>query len=1084
MQSKMIQGQITRLYYASEDFCAGVLETVTGQNIKFSIKFPVSLDERCKLKGSFKRHEKYGWQFEATGYEMDIPVDREGLIRFLSKSDSFKGIGRKRAEDMVNTCNSGNCNSLGDDFEELLIKTPEKLLKIKGITPKIVETLKKEWIETRDVNSAITVLAGYDLTMNQISKVIKKYGSAAVHVVRENPYSLTETIDGFGFRRADEIALKTGMPRDSKKRIQAGLVHIVKEQLNDGHTWIEERELLAETETVLQLIQLDADDIIHAHLDSLIHLKKLKCYSYHGTGVIALPQYFEMENKLFQWLKSDQKSIEKSLLNEIEKRTLNSGQQDAFIGAIENSQYLISGPAGSGKTFTINQLVDEFQKDDLSVTLCAPTGKAARKMEEVCDMPASTIHKLLGYDGRGFNYHGGNKLVTDILMVDECFDYKQPILTESGWQYLGTIVNNKKRIKVWSRNPETGNLELKPIVRWLKHEGPEKLLKIDASRSDSTRSMRIIKCTPEHKILTPYGYRKASELKEGQEIIVKGRKFSKEQRSVLIGSLMGDGCLSDSSTRTSPQVTFMQGDDQKDYILFKKQLFGNLAGNIREGKSGYTDKPVWNFSINVIDETYLIAKERILSGNHPSGRRRWIPTNKFLKWIDEQALSIWYLDNGSLSKYRLTNGNYSYYATIHSERFSKKDNNRIAKFLQDKFNLFPKVIPDSRGFFKLSFNKEETIKLMKIITPFVPECMGYKIVEDGKYQVKKIKMPDTTIGRVKSIEEVNPTSRYVFDIEVADYHNYVAGNIVVSNCSMIDIWLFYHLMDAIDTENTKIIFAGDHNQLPPVGAGNVLRDILQQKLIPYTVLTEVVRQAGTLKKNSLKILDGVVHGLKKTDSKSHDWKIITRYDNHDDLINGLYMLFRDVLPCEYDDLIRDVQVLSPMKKTDIGVFNLNRILQNLLQERVYGRDIAPGPKGSFPKLYPGDKVIQTKNDYKLGVINGHMGLVREADYYHKKFVIEFKNNGALEIKPKNLKNISLAYCLTVHKVQGSEFPCVISIVHSSHYIMLHQNLFYTSVSRAKNQSYILGDRRGVSAAAKNKQVDKRRTFLSLLGERQ
>ncbi|MBC8214972.1 MAG: AAA family ATPase [Candidatus Marinimicrobia bacterium] len=721
MSNRTIVGQIIKLFFTSDSFCAGLIKTDEGQPIKFSIKFPVSLDERCKLKGKFKRHEKYGWQFEATGYEMDIPVDREGLIRFLSESDSFKGIGRKRAEDIVNICDCSNHDSLGEDFEELLIKTPEKLLKIKGITPKIVEILKKEWIETRDVNSAITVLAGYDLTMNQISKVIKKYGSAAVHVVRENPYSLTDTIDGFGFRRADEIALKAGMKRNSKIRIQAGLVHIVKEELNNGHTWIEERELLSETETVLQLPQLDADDIIHAHLDSLIHLKKLKCYSYHGTGVIALPQYFEMEKKLFELLKTESKTIDNKLLLQVKNSTLNSGQQDAFIGAMENSQYLISGPAGAGKTFSIKKLVDEFQKDDLSVTLCAPTGKAARKMEEVCEMPASTIHRLLGYDGRGFNYHGGNKLITDVLILDEV--------------------------------------------------------------------------------------------------------------------------------------------------------------------------------------------------------------------------------------------------------------------------------------------------------------------------------------------------------------------------SMIDVWLFYHLMDAIDIENTKIIFAGDHNQLPPVGAGNVLRDILKQKLIPYTVLTEVVRQAGTLKRNSLKILDGVAHGLKKTDHKSSDWKMMNRYDIHDDLISGLIHLYRDILPLEYD-LIRDVQVLSPMKRTDIGVFNLNRILQNLLQEKIYGRDIDITPKGSFPKLYPGDKVIQTKNDYKLGVMNGHMGIVREADYDNKKFAIEFDNNGALTLKPKQMRNISLAYCLTVHKVQGSEFPCVISIVHSSHYIMLHQNLFYTSVSRAKKQSYILGDMRGIKTAAKNKQVDKRRTFLSLLGEKQ
>ncbi|MBL7046490.1 MAG: AAA family ATPase [Candidatus Marinimicrobia bacterium] len=720
MQGRMIQGQITRLYYASEEFCVGILETDTGQNIKFSTKFPVSLDERCKLKGSFKRHSKYGWQFEATGYELDIPVDREGLVRFLSESSCFKGIGRKRAEEIVSICNSGNHGSLGNNFEELIIKEPQRLHKLKGITPKITETLRKKWMETRDVNTAITILAGYDLTMNQISKVIKKYGSTAVHVVKENPYSLTDTIDGFGFRRADEIALKAGMKRDSKTRIHAGLIHIVKEELNEGHTWIEERELLMQAETVLQLSQLDADEIIQTHLDSLIHFKKLKCFSYHGTGVIALPHYFKMEEHLLNWLKSKHKKNDKKLLQQVEKTTMTKGQKEAFIGAMENSQYLISGPAGSGKTFTVNQLVEELKKQELSVILCAPTGKAARRMEEVCGMPASTIHRLLGFDGIGFNHHGDNKLITDVIIIDEC--------------------------------------------------------------------------------------------------------------------------------------------------------------------------------------------------------------------------------------------------------------------------------------------------------------------------------------------------------------------------SMIDVWLFYHLMDAIDLENTKIIFAGDHNQLPPVGAGNVLRDILQQHLIPFTILSEVVRQAGTLKKNSLKILDGVVHGTRKTDSKSTDWIINTRYDNHIDLINGLITLYKDILPLEYDDLIRDVQVLSPMKKTDVGVIHLNRILQQFLQKKVYGRDITSSPKGSFLKLHPGDKVIQTKNDYKLGVMNGHMGIVIEADYHQKKFIIEFENNGALEIAQKNMKNISLAYCLTVHKVQGSEFPCVITVMHSSHYIMLHQNLIYTSVSRAKNQSYILGDMRGIKKAAKNKQVDKRRTFLSLMGE--
>ncbi|MBC8191609.1 MAG: AAA family ATPase [FCB group bacterium] len=720
MKGSQISGQVTKLFFASEDFCAGVLKTDSGQSVRFSVKFPLKQDENCKLKGGFKRHIKYGWQFEATSVEKDMPVDPEGLIRFLSESESFKGIGKKRALEIVAICDRGEDLNPGNNFEDILQSTPEKFLKVKGVTTEIIKNMAESWMESRDVNSAITVLAGYNLSMNQISKVIKKFGSMAVHIVKENPYSLVEAIDGFGFRRADEIALKAGLNRNSQQRIDACLVHLVKEELSNGDTWIEERELVEMAVTVLQLSQLDAEENIHAHLDRQILIKKLTSFSYHSTSVIALPKIYKMERVLLDWLKSRPLPINDKPQNEMKTKGMTRGQSQAFLGALSNSQYLVSGPAGSGKTYLLKKLVDEFEIQDLSIILCAPTGKAARRMEEVCEISASTIHKLLGYDGRGFNYHKENKLDCDVLIIDEV--------------------------------------------------------------------------------------------------------------------------------------------------------------------------------------------------------------------------------------------------------------------------------------------------------------------------------------------------------------------------SMIDLWLFYSLMDAIDLATTRIIYAGDHNQLPPVGPGNVLRDILQQHLIPYTVLDEVVRQAGTLKKNSLQILNGVVHGLRKTDSKSHDWKIMTRYDNHSDLINCLIMLYRDILPSEYKDLLRDVQVLSPMKKTDIGVIHLNRILQRLLQELLYGRVIAPNPKGSYSRIYPGDKIIQTQNDYKLGIMNGQMGIVEKVDYQRGKFSVEFETVGRLELNRKQLQNVSLAYCLTVHKVQGSEFPCVISVVHSSHYIMLHQNLFYTSVSRAKKQGIILGDMRGIRVAVKNRQVDKRKTFLSLMGE--
>ena len=111
--------------------------------------------------------------------------------------------------------------------------------------------------------------------------------------------------------------------------------------------------------------------------------------------------------------------------------------------------------------------------------------------------------------------------------------------------------------------------------------------------------------------------------------------------------------MSRNSQRNSPQVTITHGDDQLEYLKFKRTAFGDLAGKLTSGKSGYCDKPVWNMHLNVVDETYEIAKEMVISGRHPSGRRRWAPTNRFLEWVDEQALAVWYLDNGCLRTVRL-----------------------------------------------------------------------------------------------------------------------------------------------------------------------------------------------------------------------------------------------------------------------------------------------------------------------------------------------------------------------------------------------------------------------------------------------
>jgi len=303
--------------------------------------------------------------------------------------------------------------------------------------------------------------------------------------------------------------------------------------------------------------------------------------------------------------------------------------------------------------------------------------------------------------------------------------------------------------------------------------------------------------------------------------------------------------------------------------------------------------------------------------------------------------------------------------------------------------------------------------------------------------------------------------------------------LIIDEISMLDIVLGYHLFKAIDFTKTKLIFAGDHHQLPPVGPGNILRDILSTKIIPFTILDQVVRQAGALRKNSLEILNGKMVGLNKADPESTDWILITSFSEQNEILQYLVHLYENIL---YDqlgyDLLRDVQVLAPQKNGLLGIINLNKQIQQVVQKKVFNKTIDLVDDNKQIILYPGDKVIQTKNNYDLDIMNGHIGYVIENDPISRTHVIEFEDRGKVTLGNDQKKDILPAYSITTHRSQGSEYPCVINIIHSSHRFMLNRQLLYTSVTRAQKKNIIIGDKKGIRHGIKNQQLYKRRTFLS------
>jgi exodeoxyribonuclease V alpha subunit len=309
-----------------------------------------------------------------------------------------------------------------------------------------------------------------------------------------------------------------------------------------------------------------------------------------------------------------------------------------------------------------------------------------------------------------------------------------------------------------------------------------------------------------------------------------------------------------------------------------------------------------------------------------------------------------------------------------------------------------------------------------------------------------------------------------------------ADILVVDEVSMVDVALAWRLFQAIDRAKTAVVLVGDHNQLPPVGPGNLLRDLVKSRAIPTTVLTRIIRQAGVLKENSTAILSGEVRPTAEVkNSARRPWYVIDKFSDTGDVQRMLLLLFEEVLQERLGyDLVRDVQVLTPTHRGPLGTIELNIELQRLLQKKLLGFDVPDADPGHRPRLYPGDKVIQMKNDYELGVMNGAMGIVLGVES-GGGLTIDFDGRPVeIEAGSDAAGNMQLAYATSIHKQQGSEFPCAVVIAHKSHSFMHHRNLLYTAVTRAKESVILLGDRWGMENCANKRQVDRRNTFLSFL----
>jgi len=722
-----LTGEVIKVRYVNEENGYSVfdLNTSDGEIKIVGIFDSVNIGESLEVEGEFTYDNKYGEQLNVSSYQKKLPSSTVEIEKYLA-SGIISTIGPKNASYIV--------KQFGKKSLDIVFDETDKLLEVRGIGKKSIEKIKKSVEELKFSKNILFHLTGLGISLSLSKKIYNIFRENTLEVINENPYKLIKNVKGIGFLKADEIALKNNLDKNSPYRIESAILYVLTQKaINFGHVYYPKEKL---TNEVSKLIGVETELIEPVYMNLLLSSEVVIDNSFEESN-IYLDYLYVSESYIASKLAKMALNDDFKILFDIEKEIreaikslsikLSKIQIDAIKSCFEENISIITGGPGTGKTTIINTISKIYLDNGYNIFLCAPTGRAAKRIEETTGIEAKTIHRMLGYipssydDIGHFEYNEDNPLDTDVIIIDE---------------------------------------------------------------------MSMV-----------------------------------------------------------------------DVVLFEKLLRG-----------------------------------------------------------------------------------------------------------------------------------------MK--------------------------------------------------------------------------------------DNTRLVIVGDVDQLPSVGAGNVLRDLINSKKIKYTKLVDIFRQSesSNIIVNAHKINNGQEPILNEKNSDFFFLKTETPAITRNVVVD----LISKRLPNAYGyDFSKDIQILTQSRKGICGVFELNRLLQDILNPKTETTDeLLVGNK----LFRVNDKVMQTKNNYNLsffdsdgeenfGVYNGDMGHIIFIDKSSKKLTVEMDDNRVIDYTIEDLDNLELAYAITIHKSQGSEFKSVIIPMFDGYRLLQTRNLLYTAITRAKENIVLVGDKNVMNNMIRNNTINSRYSNL-------
>ena len=419
-----IEGIVENVIYKNEQngYCVLDLAIDESEFVTLSGMMPYTSEgETLRAMGKWEIHPLYGRQFKVEYYEKKLPTAESSMLKYLS-SRTIKGIGPVTARRIV--------EKYGADSFDVIENHPDWLSELPGISLGRAEEISNDFKRQFGMRNVVTFFGEFTGPSTAV-KIYKRYGSAAIDLIKQNPYRLCEDINGIGFEKADRIAKTLGMPQNSPERIKAGIIHTMKHNaVSNGHVYLPRDKMLAVAGELLDVSEEES----RSACNSLIEEEKLKEVRISGRKCLYLRSYYDAEMTIAARLDLLQRVCPpvdvENISRFIEKIELESGieyapmQKKSITCAMKNGVMVLTGGPGTGKTTIIKALIRIYESIGYAVALAAPTGRAAKRMSEATSREAKTIHRLLEItftdtDEPRFSRDENNYLDEDIFIIDE-----------------------------------------------------------------------------------------------------------------------------------------------------------------------------------------------------------------------------------------------------------------------------------------------------------------------------------------------------------------------------------------------------------------------------------------------------------------------------------------------------------------------------------------------------------------------------------------------------------------------------------------------------------------------------------------